>query len=190
VEDSRATKELFGIAQELKEEGYQLRLTRNLDLGKRFLWKKYHNNLEARYGLMASARDKSLREAVDLIRVSGKFFRAGPWYSSPEESPNSCRRLNEAITEFSAQGLELDHTLLVWGTDLIKEGGYWNDKRAMPFQRKKAIKNTLQLRKNAYRVLLTRGREGVLICCPKNLSALDETYEHLIACGFESIDNE
>jgi len=190
VEDSRPTKELFEIAQRLKEEGYQLRLTRNLDLGKKFLWEKYQNNLDARYGLMASARDKSLREAVDLIRVSGKFFRAGPWYSAPEASPNSCRRLNEAITEFSAQGLELDHTLLVWGTDFIKEGGSWNDKGAMPFKRKKAIKNTLQLRKNAYRVLLTRGREGVVICCPKNLSALDETYDYLLACGFQSMNNK
>jgi hypothetical protein len=186
----RPTKELSEIAQELKEQGYQLRLTRNLGLGKKFLWDKYQNNPEARYGLLASARDKSLHEAVDLIRVSGKFFRAGPWYSDSEASPSSCRRLNEAITEFSAQGLELDHALLVWGTDFIKEEGCWNDSRAMTFQRKKAIRDALQLRKNAYRVLLTRGREGVLICCPKTLTALDATYKHLLACGLESIDNE
>ena len=190
VEEMRPPKELSEIAQELKEQGYQLRLTRNLGLGKKFLWDKYQNNPEARYGLLASARDKSLHEAVDLIRVSGKFFRAGPWYSDSEASPSSCRRLNEAITEFSAQGLELDHALLVWGTDFIKEEGCWNDSRAMTFQRKKAIRDALQLRKNAYRVLLTRGREGVLICCPKTLTALDATYKHLLACGLESIDNE
>jgi hypothetical protein len=190
VENNTPTDELCLIARALKEAGYQLRITRKLAAGKKILWEKYQNIPDARFGLLASARDKALSSAVDLNRVSGKFFRAGPWYSDPEVSPSSCRRLAEAITEFSAQGLELDHTLLVWGTDFKKDNGTWSDSMAMAFQRKKAIKNTLQLRKNAYRVLLTRGREGVIICIPDNLPELNETYEYLLSCGCDNVDKQ
>jgi hypothetical protein len=189
VEDKCASGELSAIAKSLRDEGYQIRVTRSLDTAKKFLWDKYRDQPEARFGLMASARDKSLSSTVGVAPVNTRIFRAGPWYADPETSPSSCRRLNDAITEFSAQGLELDHTLLVWGTDFIRQNGAWNDSRAMKFQRKKAIRNPLQLRRNAYRVLLTRGREGVIICLPSVLSELDETHELLIACGCEDMDS-
>ncbi len=118
-----------------------------------------------------------------LNKVDTRTFRAGPWYSDPESSPSSCRRLTDAITLFSAQGLELDHSLLVWGTDLIRKDGAWDDGLAMISRPKGAVANPLQLRLNAYRVLLTRGREGVLICLPQQIIELDETYEHLLASG-------
>ncbi|MBK8499395.1 MAG: DUF2075 domain-containing protein [Flavobacteriales bacterium] len=50
-----------------------------------------------------------------------RTFRAGPWYADPGSSPSSCRRLTDAITEFSGQGLELDHALLVWGRTLYEK---------------------------------------------------------------------
>jgi hypothetical protein len=189
VEDTSVVGELHEIARSLREEGYQIRVTRNLDTAKNFLWEKYRDQPEARFGLMASARDKSLAAAVSVAPVNTRIFRAGPWYADPETSPSSCRRLNDAITEFSAQGLELDHTLLVWGTDFIRQNAAWDDSRAMKFQRKKAIRNPLQLRRNAYRVLLTRGREGVVICLPRLLAELDETHEFLIACGCQDMDS-
>jgi Uncharacterized conserved protein (DUF2075) len=46
-------------------------------------------------------------------------MRLGPWYGDGEESHRSCRHLRECVTEFGAQGLELDGVLLAWGTDLI-----------------------------------------------------------------------
>ncbi|MDP4659740.1 MAG: DUF2075 domain-containing protein, partial [Opitutales bacterium] len=98
---------------------------------------------------------------------------------------SSCRRLYDAVTEFSAQGLELDHALLAWGTDFIRKGAQWDDSLAMKYQKKGSVVNPLQLRKNAYRVLLTRGREGVLICLPQQLPELDETYDFLVAAGCE-----
>lgn len=188
VEDCPSVADLQGIADTLRGQGYQLRVTRQLDAAKKFLWEKYRGQPEARFGLLTSARDKSLAPTVGIAPVNTRIFRAGPWYADPETSPGSCRRLTDAITEFSAQGLELDHTLLVWGTDFIRERGSWNDSRAMKFQRKKAIKNPLQLRRNAYRVLLTRGREGVIICLPQVLPDLDETHALLLACGCENMD--
>jgi hypothetical protein len=188
VAGTSAVGDLSNLAAALGGQGYQLRVTRRLDAAKAFLWEKYRDQPEARFGLMTSARDKALATAVGVSPVSTRLFRAGPWYADPESSPNSCRRLNDAITEFSAQGLELDHTLLVWGTDFVRSSEVWDDSKAMRFQRRSAIKNPLQLRRNAYRVLLTRGREGVVICLPRVLSELDETHEFLIACGCEDMD--
>jgi hypothetical protein len=179
---------LLPIAEKIRNEGYQLRVTRNLAMAKRYLWDKYRDDPDARFGLMVSARDKASSKAEGVMCARTKFFRAGPWYSDPEASPSSCRRLVEAITEFSAQGLELDHGLFIWGNDFMLKGGKWTDELAMRFQRKAEIKNPLQLRKNAYRVLLTRGREGLIICLPKTIKELDETHEYLLMSGCEDMD--
>jgi DUF2075 family protein len=93
--------------------------------------------------------------------------------------------MQDAITEFSAQGLELDHTLLVWGGDFILNGGKWDSSAAKKYLKKSAVKDPLQLRRNAYRVLLTRGKEGVLICLPESLKEMDETYAFLVSAGCE-----
>lgn len=175
---------LSALAKVLRVQGYQLRITRNLPLAKRFLQEKYQYQPEARFGLLTGGRDKGLVN-MDISKVNTRTFKAGPWYADPESSPSSCRRLFEAVTEFSAQGLELDHSLLAWGTDFIRKSGAWDDSLAMKYQKKGSVSNPLQLRKNAYRVLLTRGREGIIICLPKQLPELDETYEFLLAAGCE-----
>jgi len=79
-------------------------------------------------------------------------FLATPWYGDDEDTPNSCRRLREAITEFEAQGQELDATLLAWGNDLRIEGCEWSNGLARRYQRKGSARDAMQLRKNAYRV--------------------------------------
>jgi DUF2075 family protein len=170
------------MVDRLWEQGYQIRITRNLHKAKAFLWDKYQHQPDARYGMLTGGRDKGLKD-LDLNKVDTRTFRAGPWYSDPESSPSSCRRLTDAITEFSAQGLELDHSLLVWGTDLLRKDGIWSDALAMRYLRRGDVADPLQLRLNAYRVLLTRGREGVLICLPQQIQELNETYEHLLAAG-------
>ena len=71
---------------------------------------------------------------------------------------------------------------------LFGKKGAWSDELAMRFQRKSEIKNPLQLRKNAYRVSLTRGREGLIICLPKTIKELDDTHEYLLMSGCENID--
>lgn len=180
----RPVQELARIASVLRNQGYQLRLTRNLTRAKEFLWAKYRTLPEARFGLLVSSRDKALKD-YGVIPSDGRFFRPGPWYSDSEDSPSSCRRLQDAITEFSAQGLELDHTLLVWGGDFVLANGQWDASAAKKYLSKSAVKDPLQLRRNAYRVLLTRGREGVLICLPDGLSQLDEAYNYLVAAGCE-----
>lgn len=181
LKDESDIAQLALLGHELRRQGYQLRVTRNLARAKEFLWDKYREVPEARFGLLVSSRDKDLAEHCDVR--TGRFFRAGPWYADPESSPSSCRRLSEPGTEFSAQGLELDHTLLVWGTDFVWHAGGWDISAAKTYREKSAVRDALQLRRNAYRVLLTRGREGVLICVPQGLEQLDGTYELLVAAG-------
>jgi hypothetical protein len=187
IDGDQKTEQLANQSAELKAQGYQIRITRDLSRAKSFLWNKYKELPDARFGLMASARDKGLENTLGIKAISTRLFKAGPWYADPEDSPSSCRRLNDAISEFSAQGLELDHSLLVWGTDFLRKEGKWCNARAMKYKSLKAVKDPLQLRKNAYRVLLTRGREGVLICVPQCLTELDETYHYLIEAGCEPL---
>jgi hypothetical protein len=185
--DHANVAELIAISRTLAKQGYQLRVTRELGKAKEFLWKKYSGVPDARFGLLASSRNKRIGEIIDEPR-SGKFFRAGPWYADPEVSPHSCRQLREAITEFAAQGLELDHTLLIWGTDFVLKNGDWDNSAAKTYRKSSAVQSPLQLRRNAYRVLLTRGREGVIICLPEFMRELDETYLFFVAAGCEVLN--
>jgi len=186
VDDQCDLASLYKASRQLAAQGYQLRITRSLGRAKEFLWKKYLHLPEARFGILASSRDKRLGEVIDLPKRAS-IFRAGPWYADPESSPQSCRRLQDAITEFAAQGLELDHTLLVWGTDFVRTESKWDISGSKKYLKASAVQDPLQLRRNAYRVLLTRGREGVIICIPEFMKELDEKYSLLVTAGCEEL---
>lgn len=184
VSDKPDPARLALIAKELAVKGYQLRVTRTLRDAKEFLWKKYADLPDARFGLLHSSRDKRIGDVIDVGRRR-RFGWIGPWYADPESSPGSCRRLAEPISEFEAQGLELDHTLLLWGTDFMLKNGAWDDSNARKYKSTSGVQHPRELRRNAYRVLLTRGREGAIICMPEFMKELDETYRFLLAAGCE-----
>ncbi|HEX4825833.1 MAG TPA: DNA/RNA helicase domain-containing protein [Candidatus Polarisedimenticolaceae bacterium] len=167
---------------------YSPRITRNLSIARKYLRDRYANDSEARFGLVASARDKDLVGFGIPNDFASTRIRYGPWYSDGDDGPYSCRHFRELVTEFGAQGLELDATLLAWGTDLIRVDGEWSTKRARGYKRGVHVRNPHQLRLNAYRVLLTRGRDGTVIFVPPLLE-LDDTADFLSACGFVSLEN-
>lgn len=183
VSDNPSSARLQALAMDLRAKGYQLRITRNLQAAKEFLWGKYRHLPEARFGILMSSRDRDLAK---YGLVQNRFLRPGPWYGDPEDSPSSCRRLQDPATEFAAQGLELDHVLLAWGSDFVLEGQKWSNANAKRYK-KHSVKDPMQLRRNAYRVLLTRGREGVLLCLPQGIPALDQTFDFLTAAGCEKV---
>ena len=115
-----------------------------------------------------------------------KNLKVGPWYVDGDGSPVSCRRLEEVVTEFAAQGLELDAALLAWGTDFVRTAGAWSSANARGYKKGSHIRDAHRLRMNAYRVLLTRGRDGTILFVPK-LAALDETWDYLAACGVKAL---
>ena len=93
------------------------------------------------------------------------------------------------MTEFGAQGLELDAVLLAWGTDLAIDQGKWSTARARGYMKRNRVKDPFQLRLNAYRVLLTRGRDATVVFVPP-LPELNATYEYLVANGFRELAGE
>ena len=93
--------------------------------------------------------------------------------------------MHTCVTEFGAQGLELDAVLLAWGTDFVLRDGSWSNERARGYKAPGPA-NPWQLRANAYRVLLTRGRDAHVVFVPE-LGCLDETYGYLVACGFRPL---
>lgn len=177
------------LSSKLEQQGYHLRITRNLDAAKDYLRERYLENKEARYGLIASSKDKDLiRFGIPNDFLSTKRIRFGPWYSDDEIEPGgySCRHLKDCVTEFGAQGLELDACLIAWGTDLIMEHGKWSNRRSRGYLKSAHVRNPFQLRINAYRVLLTRGRDGAIVFVPP-IEALDETFIYLSESGFKTI---
>jgi len=154
------------------------------------LRERYAENPDARFGLVASSRDRDLgRFAVPNDYQSTKRMRNGPWYGDDEsaEGGRSCRHLRECVTEFGAQGLELDAVLLAWGTDFRREGDGWNTNRARSYMRGgPVVRDPWQLRSNAYRVLLTRARDATVVFAPP-LPELDATYDYLTTSGFRRL---
>lgn len=180
------------IAGNLAEAGYHLRITRDLEVAKRYLRARYGENPLGRFGLVASSRDKDLvRFGIPNDFQSTKRTRFGPWYSDPENHPDgrSCRHLRDCVTEFGAQGLELDAVLLAWGTDFEFRDGVWSDQNARQYKRGTSVRDPHQLRLNAYRVMLTRGRDATVVFVPP-IGRLDGTYVRLVGCGFVDLGDD
>lgn len=125
----------------------------------------------------------------------------------------SSNYFEDAATEIQVQGLELDYTCLLWDADMRYDNGEWhyykfngkekwNEVVANSESRLEQIKYML----NAYRVLLTRARSGMIICVPEgnvhktstrfweDETRLPEyyngTYEYLMSIGFEEIQEK
>jgi len=178
------------VLKALEENGYHLRLTRDLATAKAYLQERYHDQPDARYGLLASSRDRllpSFRVYNDFQAT--KMVRFGPWYGDAEgdASGRSCRLLEACVTEFGAQGLELDAALVAWGADLRRVGGKWDSSKAARYRGGVAqVQDAHQLRVNSYRVLLTRGREASVIFVPA-VGEMDETAQYLSTSGVLSL---
>lgn len=181
--------DLRETAGELEREGYAFRVCRDLQASRDHLTARYDDDPDARFGMIASSRDRDLvRFGVPNDWNSTKRLKYGPWFVEGDDDRfgRSCRALRECVTEFGCQGLELDGALLAWGTDLVRVDGLWDHSHARKYQNPARIRDVHQLRINAYRVLLTRARDGVVVFVPP-MSILDETYEYLVASGFRDL---
>jgi hypothetical protein len=181
--------QLAPLASALEREGFHLRITRDLEAARQYLRDRYVDDPDARFGLMASARDKELWRFGVANQLSPTRFPYGAWYVEGDGDylGRSCRALRDCVTEFGAQGLELDATLLAWGTDFIRDGGRWTNRYAKRYLNLRRVKDPFQLRMNAYRVLLTRGRDGTVVFVPP-IPLMDATFEYLRDSGFRRLD--
>jgi hypothetical protein len=170
-------------------DGMRLYVTRDLDRAKDYLSTRYAEAPRARFGILASSRDKDLpKYGIENDYMATKNVRIGAWFTEGNDHPSSCRRLEKAVTEFQCQGLELEMALVAWGTDLMREHGAWTNRKARRYAPRGRTRpcDPLQMRLNAYRVLLTRGRDGSVVFVPP-VAALDQTWRYLLRSGFREL---
>jgi hypothetical protein len=155
------------IAPELTGSGFDFYVTGDLLKAKRYLLRRYDDAPEKRFGLLASSKAGNLRAiGIDNEYQATQRLKVGPWFNAPASDPRSSCQLVQPVTEFQCQGLELDMPIVCWGDDLG-----WVDNGWQSFRRTMAARDSHQLRLNSYRVLLTRGRDGVIVFVPDNLRA-------------------
>jgi DUF2075 family protein len=173
------------------EKDYPIFITRELSTAKK--WLKNQARGSERYGLVVSSQAYRLKPYAVDIR-----FNIDPihWFLDGKEDVRSSYYLEDVATEFQIQGLELDWTCVIWDGDfrfskngwnyLSFCGSKWNQIRK--FERQVYLKN-------AYRVLLTRARQGMVIVVPsgnlddptRNPDFYTPTYEYLKSIGFAEI---
>lgn len=178
--DGMAPEPLCELADQLQAGGHRFLVTRDLDAARDYLRERYSDARFARYGLVASSKDKWLPEfGVDNTFQTTNQLRVGPWYNAEPSDARSCCQLDTVATEFSSQGLELDCALLAWGSDLIWDDVAWS----IAFSGKnRSPLDPQTVRKNVYRVLLTRGRDGTIVFVPPD-ARLDQTFGRFKAAG-------
>ena len=183
--DGQSASGLSTLADELHEGGHRFLLTRSLDSAREYLRERYADAKFARYGLVASSKDKWLPSfGVDNTFQTTKQLRVGPWYNAAPTDLQSCCQLDTVATEFSSQGLELDCALLAWGSDLLWAGDDWSIE--FSGKNRPPLKDPLTVRKNVYRVLMTRGRDGTVVYVPGD-RRMDQTFDRLRATGIREL---
>ena len=166
---------------------YPIAVTRDLGRAKR--WVREHARGTERYGLLASSQAQRLKPYAIDVRVKVDPIH---YFLDPREDTRSSYYLEDAATEFHVQGLELDWACVTWDADLRVEEKYW-DYRSFRGRRWEKIHKADRQRylKNAYRVLLTRARQGMVIFVPRGEhndptrppAVYDKTYEFLRGAG-------
>ncbi|MFT5152155.1 MAG: hypothetical protein ACI841_002146, partial [Planctomycetota bacterium] len=170
------------LAAGLRREGFPIYVTRSLDAARQYVRDRFAGEPQRRYGLLASARARNLEPyGIDPGFQTTKRIKVERWFNDGLEGPEGGSHLQSVITEFQCQGLELDMPIICWGDDFWWESQSWATKSA---RRQKLVKDPHRLRTNAYRVLLTRGREGMVIFVPPEpVVAMDSTVQALTRAG-------
>lgn len=166
-------------AQRMQDQGFNAYVTRDLATAEKYVRERYAEQVDKRFGLLASSKAKNLVQwGIQNGFNFTRNFREGPWYNDPPDSPMSCCQLRDVATEFACQGLELDFPIVCWGNDLRWEKHQW----LSPAQPRSQARDPHQLRLNSYRVLLSRGRDGFVVFVPPD-PASDSTAQALRVGG-------
>lgn len=174
------------------KDKYPIVVTRDLHKAKK--WVREHCHGTTRYGLLASSG--ALRLKPEGIFVKNEISVAN-WFLNGKDDVRSSYMLEDVVTEFDIQGLELDYSVVAWDADYRYVDGDWsyNSFVGSRWMNIKSEERRLYL-KNAYRVLLTRARQGMAIFIPtgsdddqtRKREWYDANYEYLRAIGIDSID--
>ena len=196
-----------GILAQIKDK-YPVMLTRDMEKARRWLHEKVRGTEKT--GVLItkeSARYKPL--GIHVLQSDDE--NAVHWFLDDKTDTRSSNYLEDAATEIQVQGLELDYTCLLWDADMRFENGQWQyySWNRQKSEWTKLVPNTeskqekMRYMLNAYRVLLTRARAGMIICVPegnphKTISGFwedstrkpeyyDGTYRYLKSQGLDEI---
>ena len=172
---------------------FPLYLTQDLEQARQWLRSKRRG--AERTGLLASSNATRLKPHGVFVKAK---IEPAKWFLAPNDDVRSSDALEDAATEFDTQGLELDWTCLCWDANYRRVGNQW---QAMKFKgtRWQAVNN--ETRKayvaNAYRVLLTRARQGMVVFVPKGSNedatrtpaVYQSIYAFLKDCGFDNLES-
>jgi DUF2075 family protein len=129
--------------------------------------------------LASSHAKKLVGHGIDNSYQATSTMNVAKWYNAPSDDPKSSNSLRQPVTEFGCQGLELDLPIVCWGDDYLWTGNEWALK---PINRRYKQEDPRALLRNTYRVLMTRGRDGLVIFLPPG-EMFDQTEVALLAAG-------
>lgn len=166
------TSEAQRLYQRLRDK-YPIVITRDLRKAKSWVRDKCQGT--TRYGLLASSG--GLRLKPEGIFVKNEIHVAN-WFLNGKDDVRSSYMLEDVVSEFDIQGLELDYSIVAWDADYRYINGEWtyNNFVGNRWTNISSDERRLYL-KNAYRVLLTRARQGMAIFVPSG-SNEDPTRKH------------
>ena len=155
---------------EIKDR-YPIVLTRDMTKARKWLHEKVRGT--ERTGILVTKESARFKPLAVHILPSGDE-NAVHWFLEDKADTRSSNYLEDAATEIQVQGLELDYTCLLWDADMRYDNGKWRfykfngqtkwvEQTPTTESRQELIKYML----NAYRVLLTRARSGMVICVPE-----------------------
>ena len=170
---------------------YPIVLTR--DLSKAKSWLREQARGTERFGLVVSSQANRLKPLAIDVRLKPNPVH---WFLAGKDDVRSSYYLEDVATEFDIQGLELDWVCLTWDADFRFENGGWLHRSFRGNKWQKIKKGERQaFLKNAYRVLLTRARQGMIIVVPEGNKDdptrlpefYDPTYNYLKMLGLPVI---
>jgi hypothetical protein len=172
-------------------ERYPIMLTRELFLAKK--WLRQQARGSERFGIVVSSQAERLKPHAIDVRVKTDPVK---WFLEGKEDTRSSYYLEDVATEFQVQGLELDWACIVWDGDLrFNEKGWAHHQfRGTRWNRINKPERQRYL-ENAYRVLLTRARQGMVIVVPdgdagdptRSRDFYDPTYRYLKSLGLQEL---
>ena len=195
------------IYQEFKDK-YPIVLTRDMAKARKWLHDKVRGS--ERTGVLVTKEAARFKPLAVHILPSGDE-NAVHWFLDDKTDVRSSNYLEDAATEIQVQGLELDYTCVLWDADMRCENGEWRyysfngntSKWVEQIGDSESKQDKIKYMLNAYRVLLTRARAGMVICVPygngnktpngfwedgtRKPEFYDGTYEYLKSIGIEEI---
>lgn len=170
---------------------YPIVLTRSVEKAKKWLKEKARGT--ERYGMIVSSQAVRLKPyAIDVKSPMDPVH----WFLDEKNDIRSSYYLEDVATEFQVQGLELDWACITWDGDFRYSSNGWKHHSFVGSKWKNINKEERKLYlKNAYRVLLTRARQGMVIVVPegdsndptRDPSYYDDTYCYLESIGLDKI---